>query len=86
MNAFIDKFSPRSYLALASEAPPRQRRRLQAQEQETKRLTDQIEENKAMSTSLRNFAVQAAATLALAGFLGVVLFGVADLATRGVVA
>ena len=35
---------------------------------------------------LRNFAVQAAATLALAGLLGVLLFGAADLATRGVVA
>lgn len=35
---------------------------------------------------LRNFAVQAAATVALAGLLGALLFGVADFATRGVVA
>ena len=36
-------------------------------------------------TSLRNFAVQVAATVTLTCVLGVLLFNVADLATRGVV-
>ena len=36
-------------------------------------------------TSLRNFAIQAAATLTLTGVLGVLLFNVADLATRGLI-
>ncbi len=36
-------------------------------------------------TNIRNFAVQAAATLTLTSALGALLFGVADLATRGVV-
>ena len=36
-------------------------------------------------TSLRTFAVQAAATLTLTGVLGALLFNVADLATRGVI-
>ena len=39
-----------------------------------------------MSGSFVTYAVQAAITLALTGVLGAVLFGVADLATRGVVA
>ncbi len=36
-------------------------------------------------SSLRNFAVQAAATLTLTAALGAFLFNIADLATRGVV-
>lgn len=36
-------------------------------------------------TTLRNFALQAAATLTLTGVLGAILFNVADFATRGVV-
>lgn len=39
-----------------------------------------------MTASFRHFALQIAATLALAGLLGAALFGVADFATRGVVA
>jgi hypothetical protein len=35
--------------------------------------------------SLRNFALQAAATLTLTGALGAILFSVADFATRGVI-
>ncbi len=37
-------------------------------------------------TTFRNFAVQAGATLALAGGLGVILFAFAEYATRGVIA
>jgi len=37
-------------------------------------------------SSLRNFALQAAATLTLTSALGVLLYTVADLATRGVIA
>ncbi len=37
-------------------------------------------------TTFRNFAFQAGATFALAGLLGVVLYAVADFATRGVIA
>ncbi len=36
-------------------------------------------------SSLRNFAVQAAATLTLSAALAALLYNVADLATRGVV-
>lgn len=36
--------------------------------------------------SMKIFAFQAAITLALTGVLGAVLFGVADFATKGVVA
>ena len=36
-------------------------------------------------SSLRNFAVQIAATLTLSTALGALLYNVADLATRGVV-
>ena len=36
-------------------------------------------------SSLRNFAIQATATLTLAGVLVALLYNVADLATRGVV-
>lgn len=39
-----------------------------------------------MTAPLRHFALQIAVTLTLAGLLGAVLFGVADFATRGVVA
>jgi hypothetical protein len=35
--------------------------------------------------SLRNFALQAAATLTLTAALGAILFSVADFATRGVI-
>ncbi len=36
-------------------------------------------------TNLRNFALQAVATLVLTSALGAILFNVADFATRGVV-
>jgi len=36
-------------------------------------------------SALRNFALQAAATLTLTAALGAILFNVADFATRGVV-
>jgi hypothetical protein len=49
----------------------------------TKKRNDKPEE-KPMS-SLRNFAVQAAATLTLSAALAALLYNVADLATRGVV-
>ncbi len=39
-----------------------------------------------MSASVLNIALQVAITLALASLLGAVLFGVADFATRGVLA
>lgn len=39
-----------------------------------------------MTTSFKNFALQAAAIFAMTGLLGAVLFTVADYATRGVVA
>jgi hypothetical protein len=39
-----------------------------------------------MGASLRNVALQVAITLALAGLLGAILLGVADFATRGVIA
>lgn len=39
-----------------------------------------------MTAPLRHIALQIAVTLTLAGVLGVVLFNVADFATRGVVA
>jgi len=39
-----------------------------------------------MSSTFRNFVVQAGATVALTGLLGAVLFTVADFATQGVIA
>lgn len=39
-----------------------------------------------MTASFGHFALQIVATLALAGLLGAALIGVADFATRGVVA
>jgi len=44
-----------------------------------------MQKDRAMNTSFTNFAIQAAATLSLTGFLGFVLFTAADLATRGVI-
>jgi len=39
-----------------------------------------------MTTSFKNFALQAGITLALTAVLGAVLFGFADYATSGVIA
>ncbi len=39
-----------------------------------------------MTASFRNFALQAAITLALASILGAALLGFADYATKGVIA
>ncbi len=36
-------------------------------------------------SNLRNFALQAAATITLTGALGAILFNVADFATRGII-
>lgn len=48
-------------------------------------LPYQNEERLVMNGSMRDFAMQIAVTLALAGLLGAVLFGVADFATQGVI-
>ena len=91
MKLFIDKLSKGAYVPrIGTENPADQRLNdlniqpeqgsLRRQDKETNRTTKE----KPMS-SLRNFAVQAAATLTLTAALGAFLFNIADLATRGVV-
>jgi hypothetical protein len=45
-----------------------------------------MKKDRTMTTSFKNFALQAAATLTLTGLLGAGMFVAAEFATRGVIA
>jgi hypothetical protein len=65
-------------------SPPAQRQGPEVRKRQDKETNLKIKKRNPMNT-LRNFALQAAATLTLTGALGAILFNVADFATRGVV-
>ena len=84
---FIDNASVEAYLTIIADGDTSAtgRKRAPAASRTRNDLTIRMKKDKAMTT-FRNFALQAGATLALSGLLGIILFTFADYATSGVIA
>ena len=93
MISFIDRLSIGDYLPLigSGETLPISAKavtkssRTEGPRRRQNKETNLTKEKRNPMSSLRNYAIQAVATLTLTSALGAFLYGVADLATRGVV-